>query len=92
MILSHLSTSISHCKTSSGCAEGGDESPATVEICKTYALAVKEIWDQMQILCVSIAGWVVGLVFSFPLQFNMIFVLLHRKPNQVLEGHGEGSE
>lgn len=66
MILSHLSTSISHCKTSGGCAEGGDESPATVEICKTYALAVKEIWDQMQILCVSIAGWVVGLVFSFP--------------------------
>lgn len=40
------------------------------------------------------AAWVVFVVwffvcFFFPLQFNMISVLMHRKPKQVLERHGE---
>lgn len=37
------------------------------------------------------AAWVVFVVlfFFFPLQFNMISVLMHRKRKQVLERHGE---
>lgn len=53
-----------------------------------YALGAREVWDEMQILRVA---WlvVVCLLFFFSLQFNIIFILTHRKPDQALGGDTE---